>query len=145
MQRLEALAPQSNDTPETEVSIFDGTFLKAGTRQRRGTDISLRVAGNTSVPRNWSSFLRVDSNKITLFTFLASALETVAVPEGNILLTTNEEDDRSNPPSDVSQLQPCTHEKADSHVTPCLACLSAMIVIHSTDTDEPYMQWQWQV
>ena len=93
----------------------------------------------TSVPRNWSSFLHVDSNKKTSFGFLAAALETMTVPTGKILLTTQEEEVRSNPPSDLSQLQPCTHEEADSrmllHAWHAYQQGYRSVIIHATDTD----------
>ena len=85
--------------------------LKEGARLGRGTGTPLHVTENTSIPQNWSSFLRVDSNKKALFHYLAVALETMPVPPGKTLLTTQEEEVLSNPPSDVSQLQPCTHEE----------------------------------
>ena len=93
----------------------------------------------TSVPRNWSSFLRVDYNKKTLFSFLADALQTMAIPEGKTLLTTFEEEVKSKSPSDVSQIQPCTHEEADSrmmlHAWHAYQHGYSSIVIHATDTD----------
>ena len=61
------------------------------------------------------------------------------VPPGKTLLTTQEEEVLSNPPSDVSQLQPCTHEEADSrmllHVWNAYQQGYRSIVIHTTDTD----------
>ena len=66
------------------------------------------------MPQNWSSFLHVDSNKKTLFSFLAPALETMDVPDEKALLTTQEEEVKSKPPTDVSLIQPCKHEEADS-------------------------------
>jgi hypothetical protein len=125
----------------TQVDVVWDTYridsLKAGTGQSQGTGVSLCVAGNTAIPQNWSSFLLVDSNKKALFAFLASAVETMPVPDGKLLLTTHEEDVISNPPSDVSQLQSCTHEEADLHML--LHAWHAYqqgyrwIVIHATD------------
>ena len=88
--------------------------LKEGARLGRGTGTPLHVTENTSVPRNWSSFLHVDSKKKALFCYLAVALEIMPVPPGKTLLTTQEEEVLSNPPSDVFQLQSCTHEEANS-------------------------------
>ena len=117
-QFLPYIARKLNEETVMRVDVVWDTYrtdsLKEGTRLGRGIGIPLHVTEQTSVPRNWSSFLRVDSNKKTLFAFVAAALETMVVPDGKTLLTTYEEEVRSNPPSDVSQLQPCTHEEADS-------------------------------
>ena len=113
--------------------------LKEGARLGRGTGTPFHVTENTSIPQNWSSFLRVDSNKKALFHYLAAALETMPVPPGKTLLTTQKEEVLSNPPSDVSQLQPCTHEEANSrmllHAWNTYQQGYRSIVIHATDTD----------
>ena len=96
--------------------IYRKDSLKGGTRHGRGSGIPLHVTEQTSVPQNWSSFLRVDSNKKTLFSFLAAALETMDVPDGKALLTMQEEVLTSKPPTDVSLIQPCAHEEADSRM-----------------------------
>ena len=114
-------------------------ILKEGARLGRGTGTPLHVTENTSVPRNYSSFLHVDPNKKALFRYLAVALETTPVPPGKTLLTTQEEEVLSNPPSDVSQLQPCKHEEADSrmllHAWNAYQQGYRSIVIHAMDTD----------
>ena len=116
-QFLPYIARKLSEETVIRVDVVWDTYrtdrLKEGTRVGRGTGIPLHVTEQMSVPRNWSNFLRVDSNKNTLFGLLTAALETMAVPGGKTLLTTHEEL-KSNPPSDVSQLQPCTHEEADS-------------------------------
>ena len=61
------------------------------------------------------------------------------VPPGKTLFTTQEEEVLSNPPSDVSQLQPCIHEEADSrmllHAWNAYQQGYRSIMIHATDTD----------
>lgn len=113
--------------------------LKSYARQCRGVGQSLRVVANTTLPRNWKSFLRVDSNKAGLFKFLASAIATASVPEGKLLLTTDEERVLSNPPSELSQLHPCNHEEADYrmmlHAVHALQRDYAKVMILVTDTD----------
>ena len=93
----------------------------------------------TSIPQNWGNFLHVDSNKKALFSFLASALQTVVVPDGKILLTTQDEEVKSKPLSDVSLIQPCTHEEADSrmvlHAWHSYQQGYRSIIIDATDTD----------
>ena len=45
--------------------------LKAGTRSKRGKGIRRRVEPASQVPGNWQAFLRINDNKIELFSFLA--------------------------------------------------------------------------
>ena len=57
--------------------------LKAHTRQCRGTGNPLHISEKTRIPKNWRSFLRVDSNKTELFQFHASAIQSYITPVGN--------------------------------------------------------------
>ncbi len=113
--------------------------LKACVRQARGSGDILRVETNTSIPTNWKTFLRVDSNKTGLFAFLASGISSVMPPENKIIVTTKGRDVTSIPPSDVSDLQPCTHEEADYrmllHAANAYRNGYRKIVIQATDTD----------
>lgn len=114
---------------------YTADSLKAHTRECRGTGHHLRVSDRTHIPRNWRSFLRVDSNKTELFQFLASA---AVIPEGKILITTKGECVISSSTLDMSFLQPCTQEEADHRIM--LHCAHAhqhgmkRIMVHATDT-----------
>ena len=65
--------------------VWDDYFpdsLKVETRKKRGEGIRRRVEQSISIPGNWQKFLRVDENKVELFTFLATmtaAIETQKV------------------------------------------------------------------
>lgn len=48
-------------------NTYKDNSLKNATRSKRGTGIRRRVQGQTCVPRNWRTFLRVDKNKSELF------------------------------------------------------------------------------
>ena len=113
--------------------------LKAHSRQCRGEGDTLRVADNTRLPANWSSFLRTDSNKKGLFDFLSAALNSTSVPENKILVTAYEGQVLSPCQVDLSQLQPCTHEEADNrmmlHMAHTYQQGHRKIMIHATDTD----------
>ncbi len=87
---------------------YKSDSLKAYIRQTRGSGDILRVAANTAIPTNWKTFLRVDSNKMGLFDFLANGVESVVPPDNKIIVTTKGSSVTSVPPSDVSDLQPCT-------------------------------------
>ena len=80
-------------------------------RASRGSSESLRVATNTKLPRNWETFIRVDSNKSGLFLSLADAMER-CIPPLNKLLITTKEGHSVKPQCKVSQLGPCSHEEA---------------------------------
>ena len=113
--------------------------LKSFTRQCRGNGETFRVANNTSLPRNWNSFLRMDSNKTNLYKFLSSALNSGNIPIAKVLLTTYEDHVLSPSAVDLSHLQPCTHEEADYrmmlHMMDAQQQGSRKIMIHATDTD----------
>ncbi len=127
----------------TRIDVVWDTYksisLKSYVRQTRGGGDALRVATTTAIPRNWKSFLRVDSNKVNFFEFLASEIEAVDPVENKLLLTTIGETVISTPPSDVSGLQPCTHEEADYrmllHSVHAYQQGHRSIVINATDTD----------
>lgn len=46
--------------------------LKEATREKRGTGIRRKVAGQTKLPKQWMSFLRDPDNKTELFSFLTT-------------------------------------------------------------------------
>lgn len=142
-QFLPYISRKLNDDGVKRVDVIWDSYkqdsLKESTRRNRGTGTPLHVTEQTSIPQNWGTFLRVDSNKKTLFSFLASALQTIDVPDGKILLTTHDEEVKSKPPSDVSLIQPCTHEEADTrmvlHAWHSYQQGYRSIVIYATDTD----------
>ena len=52
--------------------------LKAETRTRRGKGIRRRVEPSNTILGNWQEFLRINENKIELFSFLATSAATIA-------------------------------------------------------------------
>ena len=61
---------------------------KTDIRIGSGKERKSLVAPETKVPGNWNEFLRDDSNKTELFTFLAEHLVIQSYPEGKLLFTT---------------------------------------------------------
>jgi hypothetical protein len=58
------------------------------TSEERGTGEAPRVSDKTQFPHNWKSFLRVKSNKIGIFRFLATVMEfKFKVPEKMLIRT----------------------------------------------------------
>ena len=105
--------------------------LKTATRAKRGTGIQRRVVGDAALPRNWQNFLRVDSNKAELFTFLSNALLR-SVPEDKQLVVTSDMEVLSKPPlPDRSSIAPCTHEEADSRMLLHVPMQQEMAIIKS--------------
>ena len=100
----------------------------------------MRVSGETNLPPNWKSFLRVDENKTALFQFLAVQLSQMDVPDGKVVLTTREENVFANGQAlDKAGLEPCNHEEADTRML--LHCQHAYnqgarkLLCVATDTD----------
>jgi hypothetical protein len=118
---------------------YSANSLKAHTRERRGDGAALRVLDQTRIPRNWTSFLRVTSNKRELFDYLAMIIAATATAADKSLITTRGESVATSGVTDVSVLQPCTQEEADHRMM--LHCAHAYhhghqsIVVHATDTD----------
>ena len=96
--------------------VYKAGSLKSSIRERRGMGEARIVAASTRLLPNWQTFLRVDSNKTGLFSFLASALKAFHPPEGKVVLTTCQEAVISNTERDVSQLAPCAQEEADGRM-----------------------------
>ena len=116
--------------------------MKAATRAKRGKGILRRVVGTAAIPRNWQHFLRVDSNKTELFTFLSEALLRwfEFMHEDKQLVITNDVEVLSKPPlSDLSSISPCTHEEADTHmllhVAHAVRNAHRKMMIQTVDTD----------
>lgn len=87
--------------------------LKGTARAKRGQGVRRRVMAGVAIPGNWQNFLRVDSNKTELFTFLTDAL----FQWFQQLVITDGEDVKSKPPlQDSTSLAPCNHEEADSRM-----------------------------
>ena len=76
-----------------------------------------RVLADATMPRYWQNFLRVDSNKTELFTFLSDALITWFSQKDKQLVITDGEASLSKPLLlHTVSLAPCTHEEADSRM-----------------------------
>ena len=67
--------------------VFD-VYRKNSLKVKRGKGYKTLVAPETKVPGNWNEFLRDDSNKTELFTFLAEHLVIQSYPEGKLFFTT---------------------------------------------------------
>jgi len=98
------------------------------------------VVGKTAIPGNWQNFLRVDSIKTELFSFLSKILLQVFSKEDKEVILTDEKGVLSTQLlQDVHTLLPCSHEEADSrmllHVSHAAEHGHHHILIRTVDTD----------
>ena len=97
--------------------VWDEYFpdsLKAETRTKRGKGVRRRVEPSSNIPGNWEQFLRIDDNKVELFSFLANCLTTLNTEKQ--LITTHHTEVLCTQLRDVSGLSPCKHEEADTRI-----------------------------
>ena len=114
--------------------------LKKATREKRGSGQRRKVSANTRIPSDWKGFLRVDANKSELFRFLSEYVISQSIPEGKeIYATFDEKVLCSSRRTQLSILEPCNHEEADTrlmvHVTDASFCGLQRILIRTNDTD----------
>lgn len=119
--------------------IYVPNSLKSSTRERRGNGIRRRVEPSSKVPGNWQSFLHVDENKTELFHMLAEEITRINFPDKEVYSTFDDCVLSSHRHDDKSQVEPCTHEEADTRVV--LHVLDAAyqghrnIMVRTVDTD----------
>lgn len=119
--------------------IYRKDSLKLTARENRGTGARRRVLPKVKLPSNWQNFLRNDENKDELFQFLAHASISEDVGDKVILSTIHESVISSNPGLNLDNLQPCSHEEADTrillHVKDAMNSGYKDIMIRTVDTD----------
>ena len=90
--------------------------IKGQTREARGDGIRIAVRNETPIATKFQSFLRNNDNKTELFKLLAVNIAEIPSNSVNILATHLEEVLSNNPDVDVSAIQPCNHEEADTRL-----------------------------
>ena len=113
--------------------------LKGTTRQKREKGVRRRVSPSTTIPKSWKDFLRFDDNKTELFKFLAQLVTCLAV-EGKVVYATSAQDVLSSTcQAELSNLTPCSQEKADTrfilHAADAVAQGKRRISFRTVDTD----------
>ena len=95
--------------------VYLNDSLKGTARLNRGQGIRRRVVGTGVIPGNWQNFLRVDSNKTELFSYLSQIVAQMPLVDDKQVYVTNGEQVLSNPrKEDNAALNPCGHEEADT-------------------------------
>lgn len=121
--------------------VFDryaSNSLKADTRERRGSGISIKVADSTAIPKKFKQFLCVNENKTQLFQLLAKKMVGDEYPGKHVVCTY---DDRvlTSTTMDVSNISPASHEEADGrlllHVKHAVESGHTRILIRTVDSD----------
>ena len=89
--------------------------LKSTAREIRGRGIRRHVAPSNTIPGNWQGFLRLADNKTELFDFLAHQVVENLSGEKDVY-TCGQNVLCSRVRQDISSLEPCTHEEADTRM-----------------------------
>jgi len=113
--------------------------LKAATRSKRGSGMRRKVVSSGELPRNWSDFLHCDDNKTELFQFLSSCVAAIQLDKNKQLVVTNGPNVLTCNTNACSELDPCSHEEADTrmllHVAHAANSGHAKVMIRTVDTD----------
>ena len=75
----------------------------------------LSVKENTPIVKNWSKFLKADSNKIELFNLIAKKITTNRY-DGKAVIATKGDGIVSLVAVDEENITPCNHEEADTRI-----------------------------
>ena len=75
----------------------------------------LSVKENTPIVKNWSKFLKEDSNKIELFNLIAEKITTNRY-DGKVVIATKGDGIVSLVAVDEENITPCNHEEADTRI-----------------------------
>ena len=81
---------------------------------KRGTGTRTSVTGNSRIPKNWQEFLRVDDNKTELFHFLVDAVSALNIVGKTVVITYDNRAICYGLATDITSLDPCSHEEADT-------------------------------
>ena len=88
--------------------------LKDESRRKRRNCVQRRVEPSGLVPRNWQDFLRIDENKLEVFSCLTNCI--ASIKSDKQVISTHHLVALCNIQKDISRLDPCTHEEADTRI-----------------------------
>ena len=133
---------QSLKTAE-RLDVVNDTYhknsLKKHTRDRRGTGVRLhKIHNRTKLPRDWKSFLRNDTNKSELISYLSNAVLSGMSKGGKLTVFTSGDHVRSVPEKYHLSLDPCNQEEADTRIFLHIADAAQVhktCLIRTNDTD----------
>ena len=120
--------------------VYIQASLKAGVRKKRGVAPPMVVRGITKV-KNWGRFLKNESNKQSLFQYIATYAQSVDISENKQLVVTCRDSVLTNPDSKAlnESLSPCDHEEADTrmilHMKQIFDDSASSVILRTVDTD----------
>ena len=98
----------------------------------------MRVLPDTRIPKNWSSFLRNETNKTELFAFLAAQVTNLDYSPKEVVSTYGQEVKASSA-QDLCSISPCFQEEADTrmllHAADFCKDGHKRVIIRTVDTD----------
>ena len=120
--------------------VYLNDSLTGTARLKSGQGICRRVVGTGAIPWNWQNFLRVDSNKTELFSYLSQIVAQMPLADYKQVYVTNGEQVLSNPRKEYNAaLNPFQHEEADTrmlwHVAHAARHGHSKILIRTVDID----------
>ena len=111
--------------------------LKAETLSKRGKGVRRRIEPQNVIPGNWQEFLRINDNKVELFSFLATCVAGLDTCQQ--IISTHHSEILSTQPRDTLGLAPCTHEGADTrillHLEDAVKEGYTKVLVRTVDTD----------
>ena len=87
--------------------------LKQGTHEARGTGTCRHVCDDAAIPLNSKSFVRLDDNKKKLFEYLAARVQSLRLPDSEVICTAALDVIGS---TTIAGMAPCNHEETDTHI-----------------------------
>ena len=96
--------------------VYTQGSMKAATRESRGKGIGRRVERSSKMPSNWKSFIRVNDSKTELFHLLAEEAPGRDLPQKQVFSTYGDKVLSAPRRGDKVQIEPCSHEEADSRL-----------------------------
>jgi hypothetical protein len=119
--------------------VYQSDSLKSTTRNKRGKGIRRRVVPAAAMPKNWKDFLRVDENKTELFSFLSGQIILAEIEDKEVYATEGQHVLCSFDRPDMSDLEPCSHEEADTrlllHAADAVKEGYKKLLVRTVDTD----------
>ena len=119
--------------------VYRSDSIKSETRDTIGSTFKVSVRDSTPIVHDFKKFLLHDNNKAELFSRIADAISQCLTDIPTVVLSPKDEKVLSNTPVDLSSLEPCNHEEADTrifvHVYDAARMGQQTVVVRTVDTD----------
>ena len=119
--------------------VYRSNSIKSETRDTIGSTFKVSVRDSTPIVHDFKKFLLHNDNKAELFSRIADAISQCLTDFPTVVLSPKDEKVLSNTPVDLSSLEPCNHEEADTrifvHVYDAARMGQQTVVVRTVDTD----------